>query len=81
MEKKRVSEMRAKYRRVFSGDDGRDVLRHILKSAGVFTPTAHGESYQSLAWSEGQRSLALRIARAALTTKELDEEVEKEFEN
>ena len=66
------SEIRAAYRRLFNTADGIIVLKHILKTAGVYSPTASGEAPHILAWQEGARSLALRIARAAWTAAELE---------
>ncbi len=65
--------MRNRYRRVFSGVEGRAVLRHMLKSSGVFAPTCSGEAPHQMAFDEGQRSFALRVAKTAFSEHELEE--------
>jgi hypothetical protein len=66
--------MRELYHAVFGTEDGKKVLRHMLKNSGVLSRTYTGDVY-ALAWSEGRRSFALQVAQTVLTEDQAIEEM------
>ena len=64
-----LKKLRDKYRTLFSGPEGMEVLRHILKSGGygedIFCENVNRNNYM-----QGRNSLAIEILKMATKEKE-----------
>ena len=74
--------LRKAYRHVFSTEDGKIVLRHLMRSCFMVAPTfVAGDPHQS-AMNEGSRRVVLSILKLLkVDEKELQKQIEQEMQN
>jgi len=67
---KKIADMMIKYRKVFSSDDGKEVLKDLMKVAHVLDCTYYSGDPHETAYREGERSIVLRILKTINTDPE-----------
>lgn len=70
------------YRQVFSTEDGKIVLRHLMRTCFITSPTFIAGDPQSTAMNEGSRRVVLSILKfLKMDEKELLKQIEQETQN